>query len=295
MKKWIISLIFLTFLSGCGQKASKPETKKEPVPKTTKEAIKWVKPDQIHDLYKNPDKYKGYHVKLAGVYDHATGLVNSKKQFDFNMTMDPVHRDTIPTSTYVITDDLSLENKISSVLDDPTKTQAIAVEGVVDGTISDEQALDAFGRPSLKIQATSVKLGDYLEFVSPSLKTLDIKQTKEAFGYKITIEKIEFSPIETRLFATITNNGKQNLKAGSDIFRGKQNNQPIDWISNFTYKGYDAKRLPELVEPGKTVSGIALMDAIDYKQAWILKDNGLSSADYKESLRFEIEIPAVKD
>ena len=55
----------------------------------------------------------------------------------------------------------------------------------------------------LFIYADSIEVVGYIDALSPTIKSVDIKETQTLYGHTITVEKVEFAQTGTRIYVTI--------------------------------------------------------------------------------------------
>jgi hypothetical protein len=133
-------------------------------------------------LVANPDEHKGATVDVIGQL-----LDNPESQGDqvaFQMWADPVKADW---STIVRTDKKALQFGTDDY---------VHVRGTVLGSFDGQ---NAFGGTvsAVEVDADEVERAEAVDAVDPTLKTLEVGQTRGSGGYSITLQKLEFGPRHT--------------------------------------------------------------------------------------------------
>jgi hypothetical protein len=101
------------------------------------------------------------------------------------------------------------------------------------------------------IIAASVNTITYME-LTPIIGTIDVNETQEEHGYKVTLEKVEFTEEETRFFITVVNDSKSNLNIYTYSSKVVQNNRQFEPQSNYMadYPELQSDLLPGIVSDG---------------------------------------------
>ena len=161
----------------------------------------------------------------------------------------------------------------------------------ITGTVSGEfKGSNAFGASltAPKITADSVEVVDYITAVRPTIKSVDINQTIDQFGYKCTLQKVEFAEKETRLYISFENAGKENFNLYQFSAKIVQNGTQFDTENNY-YADYPS--LQTQILPGVTSQGIITFEKMEPSSFQFYLDG--SSGDYREDIEeyvFDVEI-----
>ena len=186
----------------------------------------YLSEDEIQYIYSDPKKYRGKHVMISGIVFGAPET--DGEGIYFQMFQDAVNNENNTVIGYQ--GDVSIKDG-----------DYIIVDGIVKDVYEGE---NAFGGSVIApaILADDIKISSYQDVVSPTEKTIDIKKSKEQYGYDISIEKVEISPIETRVYITVNNNGSSNFSAYSFNMKLVQGNKQYEEQSTFYLKARFRRR-----------------------------------------------------
>jgi hypothetical protein len=224
-------------------------------------------------LVANPDEHVGATVDVTGQL-----LDNPEKQGDvvaFQMWADPVK---IDWSTIVRTDKEALGLRTDSY---------VHVRGTVLGSIEGE---NAFGGTvsAVEVEADEVERVEAVDAIDPTIKTVEVGQTRSSEGFSMTLQKIEFGPRHTRAYVTARNDTDKHV--GLDLYRSKitQGSERAGQTDPFDYNLPKPK--PGL-QPGEQTQGVVIFGKADPSQplqvsfAW---ERGGFMADKPDPLVFEV-------
>ncbi len=110
------------------------------------------------------------------------------------------------------------------------------------------------------IMAESIEVVDYVTAVSPAAKTIEVGETQDQNGYKITLEKVEFAEKETRAYVSIENGTKANASFYTFNTKIVQGSKQFEQETNFNANYEDPQS--DLL-PGVKTEGIISFGAID--------------------------------
>jgi hypothetical protein len=128
------------------------------------------------------------------------------------------------------------------------------------------------------VYSSNLRKSSYIEVVAPTVEEIHLENiTKKNLGYSVTLDKVEFAERETRIYATVTNDGKSVLYFGDVIAiqGGKQ---------YASIKNYDAdyEEIPYEIATGASCSGTLIfppMSSADFELSF-----NLHSGDVYENL-----------
>lgn len=144
------------------------------------------------------------------------------------------------------------------------------VQGVNTGKIEGETGF-GIDKSWAQINSTSeTKVASYLEAVSPTEETLEVNKEIKQNDVTITINKLEQSPIETRLYLSINNESKYKYSNYSFDYT-----LVVDGNQYEVENNYDAEyeEFVEEVQPGVNVDTMLTFPKIDIKNAKSIKLN----------------------
>jgi hypothetical protein len=224
-------------------------------------------------LVANPDEHKGATVDVTGQL-----LDNPESQGDqvaFQMWADPVKVDY---STIVRTDKKALRFGTDDY---------VHVRGTVLGSLDGE---NAFGGTvsAVEVEADEVERAEAVDAVDPTLKTVEVGQTRESGGYSVTLQKLEFGPRHTRAYLAARNDGDRGAKM--DFYRSKIT-QGSDRAGHSDPWDYNLPKPQAGLQPGEETEGVVIFGRADPSQplqvsiAW---QYGGYMADTPEPLVFDV-------
>ncbi len=235
MKKIIKLLVcssILLVLFGCGNSDTPP-----------KEKI-FVKDDELSDVYSNPDKFINKYIKLSG---KIFNIETDEDDVYFQMWQNPSENDN---NTFVRTS--------KEIFKDLKENDYIKLEGYIAGKIEGENMMGGTVSGP-KIIADHLKKSSYKDVVSPTIKTIKVNQTKKsnANGVTVTLEKIELSDIETRVYLSIKNESPYLYNFYSFNSKILQNSKQFKEESNYDadYKEIESDIPKGVIEEGVIVFG----------------------------------------
>lgn len=240
-------------------------------PAATSFSAEYLAEDEIQYIYSSPKDYIGKRVKLSGVV--IGDAEKNEKGVYFQMFQNVAES----TNNTIVAYYGNLDVKSGDYV-------------VVDGIVKDEFKGENYFGATLNapaIEADSVEISTYQDVVSPAIKTLDVSETQDQLGYQIIVEKIEFSPIETRVFITINNNGSSNFSAYSFNMKIKQGDNQYEEQANYEA---DYPEIQTGLMPGTKSSGVVCFPVLSDKDDFTLYMDG-SSDNWEENIEqyvFEI-------
>ena len=243
----IIGTIFLLTLN------TKPKLDKEGNP---------VFIELTNEVYTNAKKYKGYHINIKGQVFQVMSDNGSVKGIQVWIDPDTCEQNLM---IYYNTD---VEVK---------QGDYIMCSGYIDSVAKYKNAFGAtLYAPS--IVSTDLKQATYIEVMAPTIATITPENLKqEQLGYSISVDKIEFSKRETRVYVTAVNNGKAMLYFSNTVIvqNGKQYNSETNYEAD-----YD--EIPFEIVKGVKSSGIIVFPVINTEDFELTID--VHSSDYDEAL-----------
>lgn len=293
MKKILLILLAITLsatILGCSKNTdnTQNETKEENIIKNTVEEKKtkkekattekkaddsYLTDKEIERAYSNSSNYSERRIRISG-------KVFGEPEYDgeyyyFQMYADAVNDEK---NTIVVTDKVDFDIKDGTYVNvDGIIYDNVEYENMFGGTLS-----------ALAIASKNVSKSSYIECVSPTIKEIPVNIPIEQNGYKITLEKIEFSESETRVYLKINNNG-------SDEFHFEEYDiKLIQGSKQFkTQNNYDAD-YPEIqtnLMSGVETSGIICFPPIDMNSKFKIYCEGYSEnwEENFESYEFNIK------
>lgn len=200
---------------------------------------------EIDKAYTSPDNYKGMKVKISGkVFGE---IERGDNYLAFQMFADAKNSEK---NTVVIGIDPEIEI---------TEDDFVIIDGVIEGSYNGNNALGGSVN-ALQLTAISIQKSNYKDIMSPTEKTIKVNKTLKQFGYSVTLKKVEFSPIETRLYFKIENNGTDEFNFYSFNTKILQGNKQYEEQENYE-ANYEA--IQSEIMKGATTEGIITFPALD--------------------------------
>lgn len=215
----------------------------------------------VSNVYLSPSDYEDC---LIETYGKVFNIVDANDGTTFQMYQDIINSDN---NTIVITADANIHEA------DLVKVTAL-VRGV-------EEYENAFGgkMEALLLVAKSVEKASYIEALSPTLKSVEVNETKTQYGYSVTIQKVEFAEEETRVYIKVENNGANKFNVYEWNAVVVQNSQQYSYQSNWEA---DYPELQTDLRPGTITEGIIAFPALSQEDLTIYLDG--SSEDWHEEI-----------
>lgn len=224
-KIYSILLVFLLcFFTACSSSSqtSSDNTKANTEEATTVNETKLTE-SEIKQMYSNPDDFKGRKIELLG-------KVLSNAEYDEDAVYFQMYGDIKNSSNNTVVGFANPDFKVE-------EGNYVKVIGTVKDKFEGENALGGkITAPT--ILADSVEVLSYQEAVAPTTKEIIPENNSiDQLGYKVTINKIELSEPETRVYLTVENNGsgKFSLYDFNSILiqDGKQYENQDNWAADY--------------------------------------------------------------
>lgn len=256
-KKLLTALLAATMalsMTACGSTGDSKNTQAD----APQEKV-YVDESEISNVFSNPSEYEGQYIKLSGVIFNGPDI--SDETAAYQVWSDPVtySRDFVFTTndkTLVADNYVIIEGKLTGAFEGTT---VIGTDLVCP-----------------MIEAETVTKSTYMDVVAPTIAEISPAVSTEQHGITVSVDKVEYSDIETRVYMTITNASASTAGFGVYSARIIQDGQQIelDTSSSSTYMG----NYPELsydLSAGASTSGILVFPVIDQTKDFqvVLPDN----------------------
>lgn len=269
MKKKLLATILCGLvifgLSACGGNSadSNESTKKA-------EEKVYIEDSQIDELFTSPENFKGKYVKLSG------NIFTSPEKDGDTTALQVWHDVKNASQNFIVYTDSS---------DSFAQEDYVIIDGKIDGEFSGENALGQEVTVPLII-ADSITKSSYIDVVAPTVKEITPDVTAEQHDLSATVDKIEYSDIETRVYITLDNKSDEN--AGADVYGAKiiQDGKQIsqDQSSTSIYDG-NYEQLDYEISAGASSSGILVFPVMDQSKDFQIVIPNIYSDNYE--LQFE--------
>ena len=207
---------------------------------------------EIEQMYQIPNDFIGREVILAGQVFGAPGIDNQGACFQ--LCSDPKHWDK-NTIIYYESKDFAVKSE-----------DFVKVAGIVQGTYQGE-GLSGSPISAPKIQAGSIEQSSYIDIFSPTKKSIDVNSTQTQYGYEVTLQKVEFSDSETRVYVSVVNNGKSNVSVYSFFSKIGQDDKQYEEQPNYNA---DYQQLQTDLVPGAKTQGIIVFPALKQSDCQVI-------------------------
>lgn len=224
-----------------------------------------------NEVYTNAKRYKGYHINIKGqVFQAMSDDGNTK---GIQVWLDP---------------DTCEQNMMIYYNTDTEVKQGdyISCTGYIDSVTKYKNAYGA-NMYAPKIISSDLKQVTYIEAMAPTTATITPDNLRyKKYGYEVSVDKIEFSERETRVYVTVTNNGNANFYFGNAVViqDGKQYEETRN-------SGADYAEISNEIVTGASSSGVVAFPALSANGFELSID--IHSDDYDE--RFEKFVFSVKE
>lgn len=206
----------------------------------------YLKDEEIPQLFTDPDQFEGKYVKLTGKI--FTEPEDAGDYIGLQVWNNPENAE----NNFLVTAPKDgTEYSVDSY---------VVVDGRVDGSFTGENLVGGVVTAPM-IEADTVTISNYKDVMRPTIKEISFDSLQEEqYGYSVSITKVEFAEQETRVYATVKNDGESKLSIWGYSAKLIQNGQQYEAEMN-----YDAD-YPELqseILSGTESSGVIVFPAID--------------------------------
>lgn len=228
----------------------------------------YVKESEFDELFTNPDQFKGKYVILTGQ------LLDAPEKNGDTVTLQAWY-DTKNYSQNFIVYTNETDESFSS-------NDYIIVDGIVDGELKGE---NYFGEEVTAPLITDAKVtkSTYKDVVAPTVSEISPNATAEQKGFTVSVEKVEYSDVETRVYMTVANNTNESISFGAYDIKILLDNKQIN-IDNASSSMYDGN-YPELsydIAAGASTSGVLVFPIIEQGKDFQIIVPDIFSDNYEE-------------
>ncbi|MEF2244233.1 hypothetical protein [Paenibacillus sp. IITD108] len=201
--------------------------------------------EQFDQLYTNAKPYKGYQVDFYARVFQSPDKAAKYQSFQVYAQNDD-HKNTI-----IRLDDITI---------DIQKDDILHIVGEVHDMFEGRNAFGAkITAPA--IIAKKVTKTDYATAFAPAIKTINMDQEQNQNGYIISVDKVELTEQETRIYITIKNESTNSIDFHTYSSTLIQGNTQFERVSNYQ------ANYPEVnssnIRPGVITKGIIVFEAIN--------------------------------
>lgn len=262
MKKKLMALLLCSvtavMLAACGS-SNEGSTSEEKV---------YLEDSQIQQLFTDPEQFKGKYAKLSGVL-----LANPEADSDGSMALQIFYDTQNYDQNFIVyTDNADVSLKSGDY---------VKVDGKVRGKFTGQNAMGAeISIPA--IENATVTKSTYMDVVAPTTAALEPNVSAEQHGITASVDKIEYSDLETRVYMTVKNDSSDNVSLDvygiKLIMDGQQIAQDDNSVSsfngNYAELNYD-------IAAGASSSGILVFPAIEQKKDFQVVLSNVISDNYE--------------
>lgn len=262
MKKKLMALLLCSvtavMLAACGS-SNEGSTSEEKV---------YLEDSQIQQLFTDPEQFKGKYAKLSGVL-----LANPETDSDGSTALQIFYDTQNYDQNFIVyTDNADASLKSGDY---------VKVDGKVRGKFTGQNAMGAeISIPA--IENASVTKSTYMDVVAPTTVALEPNVSSEQHGITASVDKVEYSDLETRVYMTVKNDSPDNVSLDvygiKLIMDGQQiaqdNNSVSSFNGNYAELNYD-------IAAGASSSGILVFPAIEQKKDFQVVLSNVISDDYE--------------
>lgn len=262
MKKKLMALLLCSvtavMLAACGS-SNEGSTSEEKV---------YLEDSQIQQLFTDPEQFKGKYAKLSGVL-----LANPEADSDGSMALQIFYDTQNYDQNFIVyTDNADASLKSGDY---------VKVDGKVRGKFTGQNAMGAeISIPA--IENVAVTKSTYMDVVAPTTAALEPNVSAEQHGITASVDKIEYSDLETRVYMTVKNDSSDNVSLDvygiKLIMDGQQiaqdDNNVSSFNGNYAELNYD-------IAAGASSSGILVFPAIEQKKDFQVVLSNVISDNYE--------------
>ena len=262
MKKKLMALLLCSvtavMLAACGS-SNEGSTSEEKV---------YLEDSQIQQLFTDPEQFKGKYAKLSGVL-----LANPEADSDGSMALQIFYDTQNYDQNFIVyTDNADASLKSGDY---------VKVDGKVRGKFTGQNAMGAeISIPA--IENAAVTKSTYMDVVAPTTAALEPNVSAEQHGITASVDKVEYSDLETRVYMTVKNDSSDNVSLDvygiKLIMDGQQIAQDDNSVSsfngNYAELNYD-------IAAGASSSGILVFPSIEQKKDFQVVLSNVISDNYE--------------
>lgn len=262
MKKKLMALLLCSvtavMLAACGS-SNEGSTSEEKI---------YLEDSQIQQLFTDPEQFKGKYAKMSGVL-----LANPETDSDGSTALQIFYDTQNYDQNFIVyTDNADASLKSGDY---------VKVDGKVRGKFTGQNAMGAeISIPA--IENASVTKSTYMDVVAPTTAALEPNVSSEQHGITASVDKVEYSDLETRVYMTVKNDSSDNVSLDvygiKLIMDGQQiaqdNNSVSSFNGNYAELNYD-------ITAGASSSGILVFPAIEQKKDFQVVLSNVISDDYE--------------
>lgn len=204
-----------------------------------------IKGDEIKSLYTTPENLKNHCVEIIG-------KVFTAPEYTDDCVAVQMWEDTENAANNTIVYIYDKDFKVN--VDDYLK-----VVGIVGDTFTGENALGGeVTAPT--ITASEYEVVSYQDALAPATKSIDVNDTQTQYGYSVTVQKVEFSERETRIYVKVENQGSSKISIYGFNAKVSQNGKQYGTQDNWD-AGYPEIQSELLA--GNTTEGIIVFPVLE--------------------------------
>lgn len=271
----IFSLFVVLLLAACGESGSTNEASVEANEETEANSKEVLAEEDFDKMYSNPKEYKGYEVEFTGQV-----FVDPERDDSGVYLQVYAKPEQFEQNTIVAYEDSNFDVKVDDF---------VKVIGIVKDEFEGENLMGGTITAPF-IEATSIEVVDYITAVAPTIKEVVVDETIDQHGMEVTLQKIEFAEVETRVYMKITNNTNETVYFdgfGAKLISGSTQYETKD---NF---GSGLPEIPFNILAGIEAEGVLTYPAIEEQSGtFTLHAEGYSDnweLDFKPYV-FEVEV-----
>lgn len=228
----------------------------------------YLEDSQIQQLFTDPDQFKGKYAKLSGVL-----LANPETGSDGSMALQVFYDAKNYDQNFIV-----YTNNADSSL---KSGDYVKVDGKVHGKFNGENAFGGnISAPA--IENASVTKSTYMDVVAPTTATIEPNVSSEQHDITVSVDKVEYSDVETRVYMTIKNDSSESVSAdvygiklimdGQQVAQDSNSTSSID--GNYAELNYD-------IIAGASSSGILVFPTIEQKKDFQVIVSNVISDNYE--------------
>ena len=232
-----------------------------------------MKGDEIKTLFTLPENFKNRCVELVGKVFTAPEYTDDGVALQMWTDFQKLDKNVI---VYVSDKDFKVK-----------QDEYVKVIGIV-GDVFEGSNLFGAALSVPTVSAKECKVISYTDAASPTVKTIEVNQTQEQYGYSVTIQKVEFADNETRVYIKAANNGSDKFNLYSFNTKITQNGKQYEEQDNWEA---DYPKVQTGLLVGNNTEGIIAFPAIEQTSFSVVAE--ASSENYSEEFKpyqFNIEV-----
>lgn len=244
----VLIVVFFIWLGSGDSSDNSSSSDNKKTEQSSKKAKEYV--DNITAVATKPDDYKGKYIKFSG---YVSSVDETDDMYGLQIYVDPDHNNSVLLE---VSKDLMNNDKIS-------EDSYIIADAKIDGSYDGETILGVSSTWAY-LEAESIEKSTFQDTFGKAHTTWEFSdKSVTQNGVTVSVTKVEFSDMETRVYLSVANNSSSNFTLQDYSAKIVQGSNQYETTTNYDA---DYKEIPSEMLPGVTAEGIMCFDKMDPAQ-----------------------------